>query len=89
MEYKTVKDYNTHKDLVMITTYENGRTIQKTIPLCDVVFTYNGKQFKGEQIIKNLENIKLLDKKITIVAETLDKYIAQQKEAKKTEGAVF
>ena len=54
MEYKTVKDYNIHKDLVMITTYENGRTIQKTIPLCDVVFTYNGKQFKGEQIIKNL-----------------------------------
>lgn len=89
MEYKTIKDYNTHKDLVMITTYENGRTIQKTIPLCDVVFTYNGEQFKGEQIIKNLENIKLLDKKITIVAETLDKYIAQQKEAKKVEGAVF
>ena len=52
---------------------------------------YNDQIIKIDrtQIIKNLENIKLLDKKITIVAETLDKYIAKQKEAKKVEGAVF
>lgn len=73
---------------VSVVVWEKGRKVTKSIPLTDITFTYDGKLFRGSQIIDNFEKIKELEQTIRTVGQEVDRFIAQVYKKWKEEGEV-
>ena len=88
MEYEVLKNYGEHKHLVEVSVYENGKITIKKIPLSDIEFKVDGVVYKGSQIIENLKKIDELQKTISTMAATIDRFIKQVYTKWKEDGEV-